>query len=178
MTDSVLWMSPINPLAGTCKQSILESQWRLLHYCVLGKDEDFIQKYAKIIAGSKVSSIAIDKFFKKFLSLLVCDLPWNTSSTLKIWWNTLADSKKRERGLCSSRKIVMKNSPSMQIADNLNSQGWKCTKLYILNRVQGKKKNQWEFNALELFTGKQIYTNQPNIFFTFCFVNNSQYNNV
>ena len=140
MTDSVLWMSPINPLAGTCKQSILESQWRLLHYCVLGKDEDFIQKYAKIIAGSKVSSIAIDKFFKKFLSLLVWDLPWNTSSTLKIWWNTLADSKKRERGLCSSRKIVMKNSPSMQIADNLNSQGWKCTKLYILNRVQGKKK--------------------------------------
>lgn len=142
MTDSVLWMSPINPLAGTCKQSILESQWRLLHYCVLGKDEDFIQKYAKIIAGSKVSSIAIDKFFKKFLSLLVWDLPWNTSSTLKIWWNTLADSKKRERGLCSSRKIVMKNSPSMQIADNLNSQGWKCTKLYILNRVQGKKKKK------------------------------------
>lgn len=49
--------------------------------------------------------------------------------------------KKRERAL-SSRKIVMKNSPSMQIADNLNSQGWKCTKLYILNRVRGKKKKK------------------------------------
>ena len=71
MADSVLWMSPINPLAGTCKLSILQSQRRLLHYCVLGKDEDFIQKYAKIIAGSKVSSFAIDKYFKKFLSLLV-----------------------------------------------------------------------------------------------------------
>ena len=83
--------------------------------------------------------------------------------------------KKKEReGFVRPGKIVMKNSPSMQIADNLNSQGWKCTKLYILNRVQGKKKkkkkNQWEFNALELFTGKQIYTNQPNIFFTFCFI--------
>ena len=89
-----------------------------------------------------MSSIAIDKFFKKFLSLLVWDLPWNTSSTLKIWWNTLADSKKREKELCSSRKFVMKNSPSVQIADNLNSQGWKCTKLYILNRVQGKKKKK------------------------------------
>ena len=64
-------MSPINPLAGTCKLSILQFQRRLLHYCVLGKDEDFIQKYAKIIAGSKVRSIATDKFFKKFLSLLV-----------------------------------------------------------------------------------------------------------
>ena len=71
MADSALWMSPINSMAGTCKQSILQSQRRLLNYCVLGKDEDFIQKYAKIIAGSKVSSIAIDKFFKTFLSLLV-----------------------------------------------------------------------------------------------------------
>lgn len=32
--------------------------------------------------------------------------------------------------------------------DNLNSQGWKCTKLYILNRVQGKKKKKISDNLM------------------------------